>query len=67
MNKLSFTPSPAIEGKFRVVNTHMPMLHSRIGLIDFRIISEEQAQALVDYGCIYIEVIPAKKLKAQKS
>ncbi len=63
MNKLSFIPSPAIEGKFRVINTHMPKLHSRIGEIDFRVITLEQAEKLVKAGTRYLEAIPAKKNK----
>lgn len=51
---LSFEPSPAIEGRFRVVNTHLPILHSKIGKIDFRTITLEQAEALVSAGTSYL-------------
>ena len=68
MSKLSFTPSPLIEGKFRIVNTHMPVLHSKIGMVDFRTITEEQAEALVAYKCYYIErITEAKALKKDKN
>lgn len=64
MSMLSFIPSPAIEGKYRIVNTHMPILHSRIGLIDFRAITLEQAEKLVAAGTRYLELIPEKKKKS---
>lgn len=53
-NKLSFVPSAAIEGKFRVVNTHLPVLHSKIGKVDFRVITLEQAEQLVEAGTDYL-------------
>lgn len=56
--KLQFTVSPAIAGKFRIVKTVQPIYHSKIGRFDFRTITEQDAQRLVDIKSIYI-----KKLK----
>ena len=55
MGKLTFTPSPAIEGKFEIVNTEFPIYHSKIGEIDFRTISIEQAEELVKTESRYIK------------
>lgn len=65
MEKLTFAPSPHIEGKFKVVKTTFPILHSKIGRLDFRDITLEQAEALVAAGTIYLvrvnPTVPRKK------
>ncbi|MNK47619.1 hypothetical protein D3C87_664310 [compost metagenome] len=63
MDKLTFTPSEAIKGKFKVVNTIFPIFHSRIGQIDFRTITEEEAEKLVAAGTIYLERVKTTKAK----
>lgn len=63
MAKLKFEVSKAIEGKYQVINTHLPKLESRIGLVDFRTISLDQAERLVKAGTRYLRKIEkAKKI-----
>ncbi|GAA4327475.1 hypothetical protein GCM10023149_30880 [Mucilaginibacter gynuensis] len=48
--------NPALAGKYRIVGTHCPViLNTTIGDIDFRTLTEEQAEQLVADGMIYIE------------
>lgn len=64
MGKLDFEVSKAIDGKFEVINTTSPLLHSRIGDVDFRRITLEQAEALVKSGTRYLKAAKTKKEKA---
>lgn len=57
MAKLPFVVSPAIAGKFEVINTESPLLYSRIGLVDFRNISLEKAVLLFESGSRYIKKV----------
>ena len=59
--KIDFELSNALEGKYEVVGTTSPLLHSRIGLVDFRTITEAQVQALIKAGTSYLKAIPVKK------
>ena len=54
--------NPALKGKYKVVNTDLPVLHSRIGKVDFRTITEEEAEQLIKAGTSYLEKVnrPAK-------
>jgi len=54
---LTFTPSPALDGKFKIVNTTVPIYHSKIGKFDLRTISAEDALRLVKSGSNYIKAI----------
>ncbi|MDX3913780.1 MAG: hypothetical protein QHC79_09590 [Pseudosphingobacterium sp.] len=68
MSKLSYTVSKAIEGKFEIINTHLPsIIHPKLGAIDFRTITEEQAQKLVDAGSMYIQKVEKAEKKPSKS
>jgi len=41
--------NPALQGKFVIKNTHLPcVLQSTVGNIDFRTLTEEQANILAD-------------------
>ncbi|MNL26538.1 hypothetical protein D3C87_1480670 [compost metagenome] len=60
--KLSFILSPELEGEYEVVNTASPILHSRIGDIDFRRITKDQAEQLISAGTRYL-VRVKKKVK----
>lgn len=60
MPKLKFEVSKAIEGKFEVVNTSLPCLESRIGLIDFRRITLDQAERLHTKGTRYLKKVEPK-------
>lgn len=64
--ELNFTPSPAIAGKFEIVNTVHPIYHSKIGKFDFRTITEEQAEELIKSGSDYIKAIKVRKNNADK-
>ncbi|KAA8483755.1 hypothetical protein BDE36_1781 [Arcticibacter tournemirensis] len=67
MEKLSFELSPEIRGKFEVVNTESPLLHSRIGDIDFRRITLDQAEQLVKLNSRYIrKIVTTSKKKSTK-
>lgn len=57
MEKLTFIPSPALEGKYKVINTAYPILHSRIGDLDLRIITLDQADQLIKAGTRYLKAI----------
>lgn len=61
MSKRNWLESPEISGHFKVVNTDLPILHSKIGDIDFRKITLDQAQRLFDSGSRYIEKINRSK------
>lgn len=61
MSKFKFEVSKAIEGKFEVVNTSLPCLESRIGFIDFRYITLDQAEKLVQSGTRYLRRVQVKK------
>jgi hypothetical protein len=58
--KLDFKLSPELEGVFKVVNTTCSALHSRIGYVDFRTMTLEQAEALEEAGTDYLVRIKAK-------
>lgn len=60
MAKLRFEVSKAIEGKFEVVNTSLPCLESKIGLVDFRKITLNQAERLFAKGTRYLKKVEAK-------
>ena len=55
MKKRDWIESPEISGHFKIINTEFPILHSRIGDLDFRKITLDQAQKLFDSGSRYIE------------
>ena len=57
--------SEALEGKYEVVNTDLPVLHSRIGEVDLRTMTEEQAEAILLKGSDFLKKIPAKKKTAE--
>jgi len=59
--KKQFTLSPALEGKFEVINTTSPVLHSRIGDVDFRTMTVDQAEQLVKAGTDYLRAVPVNK------
>lgn len=61
MAKRDWVVSPAIVNHYRIINTDLPILHSRIGDMDFRKISLEQADKLYESGTRYLEKIKAKK------
>ncbi|SEM66153.1 hypothetical protein SAMN05192574_101378 [Mucilaginibacter gossypiicola] len=50
--------NPALEGKFKVVGTHCPIvLNTSIGDIDFRTLTEEQAEKLVTDGLPWLQKV----------
>lgn len=55
--------SEALAGKFEVVGTTCPVLHSRIGEVDFRTMDVDQAEALLKAGTSYLKDIRTKKQK----
>jgi hypothetical protein len=57
---LTFKLSPEIEGKFEVVHTNCPVMHSRIGYVDFRRITLAQAEELVKAGSEFLVPVGAK-------
>lgn len=67
MNKIEYTLSPAIEGKFEVVNTHLPIIiHPKLGSVDFRTITEEKADELVKVGTRYLVKVEKSLKKNSK-
>lgn len=67
MGKLTFTPSPAIFGKYEIVNTAFPVYNSKWGNFDFRDISEAEAAFLVEKGSIYIQPVKLPLAGGKKS
>lgn len=67
MNKLEFELSPAIAGKFEVINTTSPILESRIGRVDFRTITLEKAEELVKAGTRCLKAVKGEKGKTNAS
>lgn len=59
--KLNFDLSPAIAGKYEVVNTSFPVYHHKLGQFDFRTITEEDAKLLAEAGSMYIRPIKIPK------
>ncbi|MGJ1295539.1 hypothetical protein ACR777_15135 [Sphingobacterium spiritivorum] len=57
MKKLDWQVSPAIAGHYEVVNTTFPILESRIGRIDFRVITLDQANRIHELGSRYLKKI----------
>jgi hypothetical protein len=57
MKAMEFKLSEALEGKYEVINTTLPTLHSRIGDVDFRTMSEAQAEELVTAGTDYLRKV----------
>lgn len=55
--KKQFKLSPELEGKFEVINTTSPVLHSRIGDVDFRTMTLEQAGDLMKSGTRYLKKV----------
>jgi hypothetical protein len=55
--KKQFKLSPVLEGKFEVINTTSPILHSRIGDVDFRTMTLEQAEELMKSGTRYLKKV----------
>lgn len=55
---------PECEGKYKV-KTHLPTLYSSIGFVDFRTMTVEQAEALLEVKSPYLERV--KKTVAQDS
>ncbi len=55
-----FKISPELEGKFVVINTTSPVLHSRIGDVDFRTMTLAQAEELIKSGTRYLKRVKEK-------
>jgi len=63
MAKLDWVVSPAIAGHYKVVNTTSPILHSKIGDVDLRKISLDQANEIYSKGTMYLEKVRLKRIK----
>lgn len=62
MGKLQFTPSAAIDGFYKVVNTvQAKIISTRIGDVDLSTISLEDADKLFANGTDYLEQVKPKK------
>lgn len=60
-------PSPAIEGKFKVVGVVPGVIYSKkFGNVDLRTVSLDQAETLVKAGFRYLEKIENKPVAAEK-
>lgn len=57
MKALEFKLSDALEGKYEVINTTLPTLHSRIGDVDFRTMTEAKAEELINAGTDYLRKV----------
>ncbi len=61
--KSTFKLSPELEGKYEVINTTLTALHSRIGYVDFRIMTVAQAEEMIKAGTDFLRAVPVKKSK----
>lgn len=61
MEKLTFTPSEAIKGKYKVVNTTTPLIQFGGSVVDLQTISLEEAEEYVSLGFGYLEKVANKK------
>lgn len=52
--ELKFAVSPEIADEYEVINTHLPILESKIGRIDFRTITKAKADELIKQGTMYL-------------
>jgi hypothetical protein len=58
-----FKISPRLQGKYRVTGTELPILyHPQLGRLDFRIMTEAQAEQLIIAGTIYLKKIKKRNL-----
>lgn len=60
-NKRNWMESPAIAGHFTVINTNLPILHSKVGKVDFRTITLEKANEVYESGTIYLKKLTSPK------
>lgn len=65
MAKLDWVVSPAIAGYYDVVNTTSPLLHAKIGDIDFRKITLAQADLMYSQGTGYLKKVISKDKKSK--
>ena len=61
--KLDFIPSPEIKDKFKVVNTHLPIIRFK-SIVDLRTVTLAEAEELVADGFGYLEKVKAVKEKS---
>lgn len=64
--KLTWSVSPAIVEHFEVVNTHLPILESKIGRVDLRTLSLEKAEEIHKLGTRYLKKKAPKKVREIK-
>lgn len=64
--KLTWSISPAIVDHFEVVNTHLPILESKVGRVDLRTISLEKAEEIYSLGTRYLKKKAPKKVREIK-
>ncbi len=64
--KKPFELSPELVGKFEVINTTLPVLHSRIGHVDFRTMTFAQAEELVAAGTDYLKRVGSTEEQKEK-
>lgn len=65
MAKLGWVVSPAIAGHYEVINTTSPILHSKIGDVDFRKITLAQADQIFAKGTMYLKKVKRKVSKVK--
>ena len=59
--KLKFTPSAELEGVFEIINTVTPhLIHTKIGDVDLRSITKEEAHKLYASGSDYLQPVKVK-------
>ena len=63
----TFKLSPELVGKFEVVNTDSPLLCSRIGDVDFRYMTEAQAEQLIKAGTMYLVKLEVPEIEVVKA
>lgn len=59
--KRNWMESPEIIGHFTVINTDSPILHSKVGDVDFRTISLEKAKEVYESGTDYLKKLTSYK------
>lgn len=67
MARLPWVLSPLIAEHYEVINTHLPILESKIGRVDLRSITLDQADRIHALGTRYLKKKPIKKASKKET
>lgn len=64
-DNMNWQISKQIADHYEVINTHLPILESKIGRVDLRTITLDQADKIFSLGTRYLKKKPKKKVNAE--